>query len=131
MQTQQRLEEPSTTSSSVRLVGVQWYSVWDYWDKAAPLIEKAIPYSDEPYTLEQIKEGIINRDFQLWMIFEGAEVLAAGVTQITREHCWIFALGGKDMKKWLHTLEYIKTWSGRPVVWKGRKGWDRVLGGGK
>lgn len=99
-----------------------------YWADASPLIEKAIPFSDEPYTLDDIKDGILNRDFQLWLIMEGEELLAAGVTQLTDTHCWIFSLGGRDMKKWLHTLELIKSWAGRPIAYKGRKGWKRVLG---
>lgn len=127
MLTQQQRRETLTTSSSVELVGIPNYWVDLVWNEAAPLIEKAIPYAETPYTLEQIHSGILDRTFQLWLIKEGSELLAAGVTQITDTHCWIYAIGGRDCRKWLHTLELIKQWSGKPIAYAGRKGWKRLL----
>lgn len=96
------------------------------WDDYRGFIQSALDQGSN-YTLEQIYEGLKNRDMQLWVW--GTE--AALVTTIQDNWCLLLACGGKNMSKWVKCLPHIEDWARQngcnQMRIYGRIGWAKVL----
>ncbi len=102
----------------------------DVWPLAEPFIEQAVLYADGLITTETLQEGVEDGSKRLWLIW-GDRCFAAGVTEIIKETCFIWAFGGEEMHKWfpLHTQleEWAKHEGCKSVHFFGRIGWERIL----
>jgi len=116
------------------LVPVPADEVGEWWDKAAPEIERAVKRGGRQ-TVEAIHERILNREMQLWLAVENGEVLCVCVTEIL-----VYPLGkiasvcfttGRDYKKWAHYMLALTDWAKREGCYRmeafARPGWFRIL----
>lgn len=110
------------------------------WSDLWPLLEPAVRRTpDKPDVLARL----IARDAQLWAVYDGAQPIAAIVTQVTcdgngkRARLWL--VGGSRVRAWsgdfLCKLELWARSLGCVALWgSGRDGWDRIvkrMGGGR
>ena len=105
------------------------------WDLAAPLVSRALDYSDGKYSLEAIYEALAARDMQLWVATLDHELVACCVTEIiiypNKKVLTIFASAGVGLHNWLGCLSPILEWGKSQGCQAsevyGRPGWARVL----
>jgi transposase len=134
MQTTLRQIEALPTPSQARLYGVLSSHIDQIWKEVAPLLSQALEYSDGKYSLESIKQALINRDMQLWLSIDG-HIEACGVTQIVsypcKKVCNFMFVAGRDMEKWLTFENDIKQWARehgcQSIELYGRPGWQKIL----
>ena len=104
------------------------------WKDAAPLLSKAIEYSDGKETIENLYQRVRARDMQLWVVFS-YEMEAALVTRIdqhpAKKVLSIPYLGGTGADRWLDNLgiieDFAKAQGCEAVEIMGRKGWQKLL----
>jgi hypothetical protein len=90
------------------------------------------------FPIEEVYEGLCNKEMQLWTAQCGGEIEAAIVTtiQTTREGgkgCLFLAAGGTNVDAWLNEfLSYAEPWAKslgcREMRIYGRIGWARKTG---
>lgn len=127
---------PTSTSHhkercSVR--GIPAEQILYVWEQVAPLIKRALDQGSN-YTLDQILEGLIHKDMQLW-VYTGKKIHAALVTTIQNRGpirwCLFLAAGGTRMSEWIHHLPSIESWAREQGCHEmriyGRMGWVRQL----
>ena len=136
-----RLIEPSTPSSSTddyELLEASSTHAWTVFDMVAPYLARAVRHADGNYTLRDIQQAVFAGRWQLWLIAKNGESFsAAGVTQVKtlprKRVLEIIAVGGKDMKGWLHLepqlLKIAKSLGCSDLELSGRKGLTRKLRG--
>lgn len=87
-------------------------------------------------TADDLLSACHRGEAQLVGIFDGARLVAAGVTQVREladrsRTCWVLAVGGAEAKAWRHTLREIEAGARRlgckAVEFVGRTGWGRLL----
>lgn len=105
------------------------------WEKILPYIELGIGVD---YTVEQVREMLINAEAQLWMsvVEDNANPIEAVLitqTFIQNESqvCLLFICAGQLMDHWLEFLEQIEDWAIAVGCDKmeivGRRGWLKKL----
>ena len=97
--------------SGVRIVGLAPESVSLWWPKVKPYVEKAAVKGPGFLDLEQLREGCEKGFYQLWLGIRDPDVIACCITQIVvepyRRVLEIIAIGGREMKDWIHYENYI------------------------
>lgn len=104
------------------------------WERAKPLVEKSVPYSDYLLQIDDLEDGLAIGSKQLWVIVDetGEEMMAAGVTEIINDDtCFVWGFGGKNMSEWFDTHQRLEAWAKevgcKAVSFFGRQGWERVM----
>lgn len=123
-----------SASDSCRVVCVDPARVRDFWPHVSRLIRAAV-WRGGTGRFELIERRVIDGDALLWLIWDGAAILSATVTELQRSDrdlaCMILACGGREMARWLHLISAIEDYAraeGCDVVRLfGRKGWARAL----
>jgi len=109
-----------------------------FWDDAKKFIEMSFKYCDGKYSLDFIKNAIIQTDMQLWVAIEAQgdhRIKGACVTQIVNyprsKRCVIVFMGGEDIDKIAIHCHDIFRWSKEngcdAIEIFGRPGWARTL----
>ena len=116
------------------LVTVPAQEVGKWWDKAAPEIERAVKRGGR-YTVQSVKDAILERRMQLWLAVENGEVICVCVTEILvyprGKVGSVFITTGRDYDKWAHYMLALTNWARangcyRMEAWA-RPGWFRIL----
>ncbi len=101
------------------------------WPVAAPLIQKALDRGSS-YTLDQVYEGLCNKNMQLWMWGEEAALVTTIQTKAGITFCLLLALGGANLSAWFQYLPIVEAWAKdegcEEVRVYGRLGWKRLTG---
>lgn len=107
-----------------------------YWPQVAPLIQKAIDKSLGEFTLEHIRDLLIEAEKALWVVFRDDEIIAAITTRIDYygysniRNVTIDFAGGKDFADWSMFTDYIepiyKNMGCDNILIAGRLGWLRL-----
>ena len=120
----------------IHISGVLSHEVNKIWDKCSKYLELGNDQSQEELSLDDIRELCVEREMQLWVIFDDKDkIYGAGTTQIieypNKTVCRIVTLGGIKFKKWKHTLTTIEEWARQSgceaVEMFCRKGFKREL----
>ena len=77
------------------------------WPELAPLIKKVLKKHEKEYTLESIKEMLLNQEVQLWTSYNGqleAFVLTHIAIYPKHKICDIFTCGGSNLGNWLRPI---------------------------
>jgi len=110
------------------------------WPTAAPLLARPIDRSGGRLSVDSVYSWLAAGKFQLWMVREGNDTLAALVTEIRNYPTGlrtfnIMLLGGFSREKWLHLWPEMAGWAKAQGCTRaemvGRKGWTRALEGWK
>lgn len=104
----------------------------EYWDVVKGLIRPALENSLTDFDV--VARAVCNGEMLLWLIWDGTEVYAAVVTQLSisngKKFCTIVAIGGHRMPKWLHTIARIEKFARdegcKSVAIMGRFGWSKL-----
>jgi hypothetical protein len=103
------------------------------WPRILPLLQKVADRNPRLDSLDDIKAGIRNRTYQLYVA--GTEIEMALVTQIkterTGKRCVLFMCGGEHRENWIHNLKALeqtaKANGCTTMSIQGRRVWERVL----
>lgn len=106
------------------------------WSLCAPMLKKAVR-KENPYTLEEYKQGLKDGTFQLWTWVENNKIICCGITTIltfpSKKICSMPIVGGTYLKIWKEESQrIIAEWAKRngcAIIegYASRKGWLRVL----
>jgi hypothetical protein len=118
-----------------KLHGILSSEIDEAWPDVAPIIEKALPYSDGKYELEDIYKGIQSRDLQLWAASREGKATSVMVTKIIQypkaKTLLMMIYAGEHTDNMTQFLPPIYTWAKKlgctDVEIYGRAGWERVL----
>lgn len=139
MPAQQQQIEPIHTLSQppeYRLYGVLSDHIDIVWPDVAPILQKALDRADNRYLITDIYQAVVDKDMQLWVTFNHAGIVAAGITQIIQyPQKKILALpfvGGEEMPKWIdsvmHDIELFAREKGCDGIdLLGRPGWKKFI----
>lgn len=119
------------------LQGIHTSQLDDVWPQVEGWVHAAVLKSQHDYTVQDIKEFIRNRSMQLWVWYEGDEIVACLVSTIIvfprRKVCSLPFIGGRAMRKWLtsEVEEIVAQWAREQGCsqFEGycRDGWLRLL----
>jgi len=108
------------------------------WPHVERLISGACDRSNGRFRPQDILNGLLERDYQLWVAFSESEnsIKAVGVTEVV---CYrsglkllvILMLTGQDREQWTGHMPAIQQWGReqgctRMLVWA-RPGWEREM----
>lgn len=116
------------------LVPVPANEVGEWWDKAAPEIERAVKRGGR-YSVQSVKDAILDRRMQLWLAVENGEVICVCVTEILVyplcKVLSVFITTGRDYRKWADYMLALNEWAKANGCTMGeswaRRGWFRIL----
>lgn len=98
------------------LAGIQHYDIERYWPHVAPLLQKALDKGQGDYSLEDIKDRLTARKYQLWVWHVDNKIITAAVTCIAElpqtNICCLLLIGGKGLKLWKDDgAKIIEAWA--------------------
>lgn len=122
-------------SDDPKLFGVLSTEIDQAWMQVSPILEKAIPYTDGKYSLEDINEGIKSRELQLWLSTRQEGPTTCMVTRIIQypqeKILLIMLYAGESLKNMIHFKPIIYNWAKEngcmSIYIYGRAGWEKVL----
>lgn len=106
------------------------------WPQIEGYLEGAAKYTYGRFTVQDIKDCIVEYDYHLWIAFEDDTIFGAVVTEIVDyPQCRMLAMqftGGKELKKWKDPmLALLRRWAKdngcSTIESPGRPGWARVF----
>lgn len=121
-------------SASVKLICVPPKLKRLMWPYVADRLRSAYLKTDLAHTAD-LERDTLQGDADLWIVTDGDEISAAGVTLLVRtdKHliCNILALGGAKTAQWFDLLPALEDWArgqgAKKVRIFGREGWTRIL----
>lgn len=123
-------------STLADIYSVQTEDIDQIWPEAAPFIKKAVE-RNEKFEPEDIKQLLLDRKAQLWVVVDNKQFIAAIITSIehsaTKKWVRVMWAGGSEIDKWLYAMDVIENWARsigchRSMV-IGRNGWLKKLNG--
>lgn len=98
-------------------------------------INRAVEYSDEKYSNNDIVNMVKSREATLFYVIENGEIIACLVAKINTypksKRCCLFMISGDRIDEWISYLSEIKTWAISQgcdaFELLGRVGWERRL----
>lgn len=124
--------------AGVNVTAIYPKAVAAHWGIAAPWIERAVEHGRCRFTLDSIREDLIEGRKTLWLVSIGETLVAAIVTAVTafpnKRVCTILLCGGGEVDEWvgraLDTLEEYARWRDcAEIEIIGRPGWRRKCAG--
>lgn len=101
------------------------------WDTVEPLLQKAVDRSDGLLTIDGVKDAILSGRWQLWIVWDGETICAAGATEVNNYTCFVWAFGGENMSDWFPLHQELEAWAKligcKSIHFFGRLGWERVM----
>jgi hypothetical protein len=95
----------------IRIVGLGKEHVYAWWPKIKGYVEKAAVKGPGALNPDDLKQGCENGYYQLWLIIRDPDVIGCGITQVVdephRRVLEIVAIGGRELKDWLHFERYV------------------------
>jgi hypothetical protein len=128
--------KPQVEHSEVRVIGVVSVLVPEVWPRVRPLIQSALDKGAGEVSVDDILARLLNAQSQLWMMFDGSDLLAAAVTQIVnfpqQRICEITQLGGRDPERFVpafaaHIMPGLQRMGVSAIHAHGRRGWNPFL----
>ena len=100
------------------------------WETAKPFIEIALNQGSD-YTLDDIYEGLCDKQMQLWM-YDNAALVTSIQTDARNKFCLLVTLGGEHMSTWFQYLPIVEDWAkdqgAKEMRLYGRPGWKKLTG---
>ena len=119
----------------MQLVCVDPARISDVWPHARDKIRAAIEATGLS-SFDDIEAAALNGEQLLWLAWDGKEICAAALTQLTKplsKICTLTACSGHDRDQWLPLFaqieQYAKNEGCSSMRIFGRRGWERVLTG--
>jgi hypothetical protein len=98
-------------SGLVRIAGLEAQHVYAWWPKVKEYVEKAAVKGPGHLDIDELYNGCEKGYYQLWLIIRDPDVIGCGITQIVdepyRRVLEIVAIGGRELKDWLHFDGYV------------------------
>lgn len=101
-------------SPQCEMYGIAAPAMQKWLPKVRPHLEKMANGSNGRFATEDLVQSIENRDMQLWIALDGAEIICALVTSIRRYPrkavLCLHGISGRHYKRWAHYLAWIEEW---------------------
>ncbi len=121
----------SISHLKVSCKGYQADQIDSVWGVAKPLIQKALDRGSN-YTIDEIHEGLLSNEMQLFMWMDKAALVTAIQTKRGKTFCLLLTLGGDSMSLWFEQLPFLEDWAkgqgAEEMRIYGRLGWARLTG---
>lgn len=107
-------------------------------DQALTHLEKSIPYSKKRMTIEEVRKHILDGTHQLWVVFNGDEIIASMTTGISmygeNKFMTVHCCGGDRLLDWISDwMDIAEEWARDneciAIELLGRKGWTPFMTG--
>jgi hypothetical protein len=97
------------------LLGVQADQIEAVWPYVESEIERGVQRSHDTLTVETVRDGLENRDMQLWVSLNDKDLEAVCVTQIVdypgMRVCALLLIAGKNRRAWWKFGDVISAWA--------------------
>lgn len=119
----------------MKVSDVNTEDVFLLWPQVKDQIESAIKQSNGEYTLDDVYYGLSEGYMRLWIVYEGSQIIASAVCQISHYPnkivCWIMFVGGKGLEEWKEESAAIERWAiengAESMMMYARKGFEKIL----
>jgi hypothetical protein len=116
-------------ASRVDAVCVDPEQIGEVWPTVAPMIDRAVSKTGGSFA--EIEGAVFDSQAQLWLAWDGTEILAVAVTRLYSDVCEIWACGGRGLLLWRDLIKRLEDFGRAEGKARmriiGRKGWARVL----
>lgn len=79
------------------------------WPFAEPYVKRALDHAAGEITPDDLKNGCLNRDIQLWMVSKDNRVVGAATTEIivypNKKHCRVITIAGSQFEDWVDQMD--------------------------
>ena len=118
-----------------QISGVQSINIPLVWEKASPLLERALVYANGLYELQDIYQYLMYQKMQLWIVADEYEIHCAAVTEFRafprKKVCYVVLAAGELSPGWEGWVSTIEEWAygeGAELIQAfGRPGWKRFI----
>lgn len=123
---------------SVEISMIPQEFVGDILPHALPHLEKAIPYSHKRMTIEAVENDILTGNHQLWVVFDGDDIIASMTTGLVmygeNKFMTVHCCGGERLLDWISSwMDIAESWARDnecvAIELFGRKGWTPFMTG--
>jgi hypothetical protein len=106
------------------------------WPKVRGYIARAVEHSGGRFTPEDVLESVVDGTYQLWIAFEGQDVVGVTATFFTEyPRCKVLTVtftGGERLREWSHLmLNTLRAWGKDHgcdrIESVGRPGWAKIF----
>lgn len=107
------------------------------WPMIAPLLQRAVDYSEGMTTLEETLRDLLSKQKQLWVIVDDEKKINAALVSCLQKFesgliaARITLIGGENLKAWFSLKDEFEKWARvegcTEVLFHVRKGWIREL----
>lgn len=106
------------------------------WPKIEPYLQRAADYTFGRFTADDIYDSIVEHGYQLWVAFDGQEILGAVVTQFMvypkKKTLSMTFCGGVKLRLWKDPMlallqKFASDMSCDAIEATARKGWAKVF----
>lgn len=107
------------------------------WPMIAPLLQRAVDYSDGMTTLGETLRDLLSKQKQLWVIVDDDKKINAALVSCLQKFesgliaARITLIGGENLKAWFSLKDEFEKWAKvegcTEVLFHVRKGWIREL----
>lgn len=113
------------------IIGIPHEQIDQWWTLVEPFVARGLEYADGKYLPEDIRQGLKNRTYQLWMA-DSAICITTVLDYPRKRVCLVLLAAGKDMRRWVQELDAtLSAWAKekgcQSIETYGRPGWERVL----
>lgn len=119
------------------LIGIPRNSLGVAWPEVLPFVERYLAKAKEHrWEPQDILAMLLERDMQLWVVHNGADILTVVLTQIYNfpraRECNIFMVSGELQDDWRETVDELVRWAAEQgchyVSAMARKGFAKAVG---
>ena len=129
--------EPSILqlSGNCTLHPIPYWDISDIWQEIEPFIVKVLNKMEDTTPIENIKNDLLKRARQLWLIKSNGVIKAVGTTAIQdhgKQRTGILTyVSGEDIREWINAIDeiadYFKAMKCDKFSIIGRRGWKKII----
>ncbi len=115
------------------ITGIPSDQINQWWPLVEPFVARGLEYADGKYSTEDIRRGLNERTYQLWMANVLDSICVTTIVDYPRKRvCNVLLAAGNHLHRWVDEMDAtISAWAKengcRSIETYGRPGWERVL----
>ncbi len=115
------------------IIGIPYTDIDQWWPLVEPFVVRGLEYADGKYAPEDIRRGLDERTYQLWMANILDSICVTTIVDYPRKRvCNVLLAAGNRLHRWVDEMDAtISAWAKekgcQSIETYGRPGWERVL----
>ena len=118
----------------MQIIPIHPHKAYYWWESIEKILLPAIKYAAGKYTIEDVKNDVMQNKSQVWIAYDG-EIMGAAITQVAnypqKDMLIVICLAGKSFELWDNKLVeelvlYAKRIKCKGIEFLGRSGWVKM-----